>query len=87
MQRARPCGRIKTDASSSPEVTFVESEGEYLKVGRRNWARLIARAWHEDPSLRPTCGKPMKFVAAITSPAQDEVIEKILRARGQWDPP
>jgi hypothetical protein len=29
----------------------------------------------------------MKILAAISSPAQDEVIEKILRARGQWDPP
>ena len=29
----------------------------------------------------------MKVIAAITSPAQDDVIEKILRARGEWDPP
>jgi hypothetical protein len=31
----------------------------------------------------------MKIIAAITSPAQDDVdvIEKILKARGQWDPP
>ena len=29
----------------------------------------------------------MKVVAAISSPAQDEVIEKILRHIGQWDPP
>jgi hypothetical protein len=29
----------------------------------------------------------MKVLAAISSPAQDQVIEKILRARGEWDPP
>ncbi len=29
----------------------------------------------------------MKILAAISSPAQDEVIERILRARGEWDPP
>jgi hypothetical protein len=29
----------------------------------------------------------MKVLWAITSPHQDAVIEKILRARGEWDPP
>jgi len=29
----------------------------------------------------------MKVIAAISSPEQDDVIEKILKARGQWDPP
>ena len=29
----------------------------------------------------------MKILAAISSPAQDDVIERILRARGEWDPP
>jgi hypothetical protein len=80
-------GWIKTDAPSTPQVTVVEPEGEFLKVRRRSWARLIARTWLEDPSLCPSCGKEMKVLAAITSPAQDDVIEKILRARKEWDPP
>ena len=46
--------------SISPGVTVVENEGEFLKVRRRNWARLFARTWHEDPSLCAGCGKPMK---------------------------
>jgi len=29
----------------------------------------------------------MKMVSAISSPEQDEVIERILGARGEWDPP
>ena len=29
----------------------------------------------------------MKVLSAISSPVQDDVIEKILRARGEWDPP
>ncbi len=29
----------------------------------------------------------MRVLAAIHSPHQDDVIEKILRHRGQWDPP
>ena len=68
-------------------MTVVEREGEFLKVRRRSWARLIARTWLEDPSLCPTCGKEIKVLAAITSPAQDDVIEKILRSRGEWAPP
>ena len=40
------------------------------------------------PALRRSCGKEeRKILAAITSPAQDDVIEKILRARSQWDLP
>ena len=29
----------------------------------------------------------MEVLAALSSPAQDGVIEKILRSRGEWDPP
>ncbi len=29
----------------------------------------------------------MKVIAAITSPAQDAIIEKILRHIGRWNPP
>ncbi len=29
----------------------------------------------------------MKIVSAINSPHQDDVIEKILKHRGEWDPP
>jgi len=47
---------------------------------RRNWARLIAKVYLEDPQLCRTCGKLMPIVAAITSPGQDDVIEKMLAA-------
>ncbi len=29
----------------------------------------------------------MRVVSAINSPHQDDVIEKILKHRGEWDPP
>ena len=29
----------------------------------------------------------MKIISALTSPHQDDVIERILRARGEWNPP
>jgi len=51
-----------------------------VRVRKRNWARLIKKVWLEDPSLCPRCGKPLQVIAAISSPAQDEVIEKILKA-------
>ena len=38
-------GWIKKSASSPPGVAVVENEGEFLKVRRRSWARLIAKTW------------------------------------------
>jgi hypothetical protein len=64
-----------------------EPEDAFARNRRRNWARLIARTWLEDPETCPRCGTRMEILAAISSPSQDGVIEKILRARGQWDPP
>ena len=43
--------------------------------------------WLEDPSLCRTCGKPMPIVSAITSPGQDDVIERVLRHLQIFDPP
>jgi hypothetical protein len=64
-----------------------EEEGGFVRVRRRNWARLIAKVYLDDPEVCPRCGGHMKVLAAIASPAQDGVIEKILRARNEWDPP
>ncbi|MGH9363354.1 MAG: transposase zinc-binding domain-containing protein [Thermoanaerobaculia bacterium] len=64
-----------------------DEEGEFARKKRRNWARLIARTWLCDPELCPSCGERMRVVAAISSPTQDDVIEKILKSRGEWDPP
>ena len=54
---------------------------------RKNWAKLIAKVWLEDPSLCASCGQEMKVISALTSPHQDDVIERILKSRGDWDPP
>jgi hypothetical protein len=67
-------------------AVFEGEEAGLVKVRRRSWARLIRKVWLEDPELCQRCGERMKILAAI-SPAQDGVIEKILRARGEWDPP
>jgi hypothetical protein len=64
-----------------------EGESGFVRVRRRNWARLIARTYLEDPEVCPQCGKRMRVLAALSSPAQDAVIERILKCRGEWDPP
>jgi len=56
-------------------------------VRRKNWARLISKVWLEDPSLCPSFGKETRVVSALTSPHQDDGIERILKSRGAWDPP
>jgi hypothetical protein len=79
----------KEDASNGPlDVVVVEDEDSaFVKLRRRNWARLIRKVYLENPALCPACGKEMKIISVITSPHQDDVIEKILEATGQWDPP
>ncbi len=64
-----------------------QDDSPWLRARRRSWARLIHRTWLCDPELCPVCGQRMKVVAAITSPAQDDVIEKILRHINRWNPP
>jgi hypothetical protein len=77
------------DNATAPNdvVVVEEEESDFVRLRRASWARLIAKTWLEDPSLCPSCGQPMRILAAISSPAQDDVIERILRARGEWDPP
>jgi hypothetical protein len=45
------------------------------------------KTWLEDPEICPKCGKRMRVISAISSPEQDDVIEKILKSIGKWDPP
>jgi hypothetical protein len=85
----RKFGWIKKRKIQAPQnVPVIEGEeSEFVRVRKRNWARLIKKVWLEDPSLCPRCGKPLEIIAAISAPAQDEIIEKILKAKNLWDPP
>ena len=86
----RQLGWIKKEETpQAPKAVVVveEEESQFVKVTRKNWARLIAKVWLEDPSLCPSCGKEMRVISALTSPHQDDVIERILKSRGEWDPP
>ncbi len=86
----RQLGWIKKEETpqAPKDVVLVDEEdSQFAKVRRKNWARLISKVWLEDPSLCPSCGKEMKVISALTSPHQDDVIERILKSRGAWDPP
>ena len=87
----RQLGWIKEDQESTeaPEeiVVVEEEESEFVRVRRKNWRRLISKVWLDDPQLCRGCGKPMRVISVISSPEQDDIIEKILRHRGEWDPP
>ena len=69
-----------------------DEESEFVRVRKRNWARLIARVWKDDPEICPECGSKLEVLSAFvarqlasqSSPAQDDVIERILRCRGEW---
>jgi hypothetical protein len=52
----------------------------------QTWAMLIKRVYEVDPLACPKCGAEMKVIAFI-EPPQAEVIEKILRHCGLWNPP
>ena len=73
--------------ASEGVVVVEEEDSEFVRLRKKNWARLIAKVWLEDPSLCPSCSKEMKVISALTSPHQDDVIERMLKSRGQWDPP
>jgi len=79
----------KEEHSASAVITVEEAEEEshFVRVRKRNWARLIRRVWMDDPELCPQCGSKLELLSAISSPAQDDVIKKILKCRGEWRPP
>ena len=80
-------GWIKMDENSeAPEDVVVAEEDEsgFVKLRKRNWARLIAKVYLEDPEVCPCCGKKMKVLAAITSqPGASE--EEYSQARPQTE--
>ena len=80
---------VPSDLSSplAPTAPPQQEDSEFVGGRRRAWAKLIAQVWLEDPSLCACCHKPMKIVAAISSPHHDDVIERILRHLNLWDPP
>jgi hypothetical protein len=82
----RPEAQHSPPPPANPSSPSAE-ESDFSKKRRRNWAKLIAKVYFDDPALCVSCEERMKIVAAITSPHQDDVIEKVLRYLRIWDPP
>ncbi len=68
----RPCSGAATEPATSTRCS-------------QTWAMLIKRVYEVDPLMCARCGGEMKVVAFIEPPRGD-VIEKILRHCGLWDP-
>ena len=51
----------------------------------QTWAMLIKRVYESDPLACPRCGGQMKVIAFI-EPPQGDVIERILKHCGLWQP-
>ena len=78
-----------SQVSSEPPATGPCAPAAALPPRRRcspTWAMLIKRVDEVDPLACPKCGGQMKVIAFI-EPPQAEVIEKILRHCGLWNPP
>ena len=57
----------------------------FVARASQTWAMLIKRVYEVDPLACPKCGAGMKTIAFI-EPPQGEVIEKILKHCGLWQP-
>ena len=73
--------------ASRKVIVAEDEESGFVKLRKRSWARLIAKVYMENPALCSSCGKEMLIISALTSLHHDDVIEKILWARREWDPP
>jgi hypothetical protein len=74
-------------ATAPDDQTPDDQESDFTKKRRQSWAKLISKVYFCDPELCAFCGERMKIVAAITSPHQDHVIERVLRHLRIWAPP
>ena len=45
----------------------VDEESEFIKVRKRNWARLIAKVWKDDPEWCPRCGSKLEVHSAFVA--------------------
>ncbi len=86
-EEKREDGSCQLPAGSTRDDDTEEVDSEFHKARRRGWARLIQKVWLDDPLVCPKCGDTMKIISALSHPHQERVIEAILRARKEWNPP
>jgi len=82
----RKAAAAEAAASNLPSPSGRGAGGEGLpRRASRTWAMLIKKIFEVDPLACPKCGSQMTVVAFI-EPPQGDVIEKILRHCGLWQP-
>lgn len=87
--------RRKAAEQTAANSSLLPGEGQGMRAAlppvsipsrcSRTWAMLIKRVYEIDPLACPCCGGTMKVVAFL-KPPQGNVIEKILRHCGLWQP-
>jgi hypothetical protein len=55
-------------------VITVDEESEFVRVRKRNWARLIARVWKDDPEVCPECGSRTKIKTRLVTPGWNDAL-------------
>jgi len=89
-KRQQAAAEAAAPAAGRPTPPIPGSEvSPELPPGNRasqTWAMLIKRVYEVDPLACPKCGGRLKVIAFI-EPPQADVIEKILRHCGLWNPP
>ena len=70
----KPGQRAGSDANSEEKLPIEEKPAQRAKA---SWARLIRKIWDADVLECPRCHSRMRIIALI-SPAQQEVIDKII---------
>jgi hypothetical protein len=79
-----PCEEQAEADPLLPEGTGVTQDAIPSEACSSPWARLLAKIYKVDPLLCPVYGDRMRVIAVIHDP---EVIERILRHLGRWNPP
>ncbi len=72
---------------SSEDVEVDDSMRPSRKAARMRWAALIQRVFEVDPLKCQHCGGAMRIIAFIERKDQPQVVERILKHCGLWNPP
>jgi len=72
---------------SSEDVEVDHSMRPSRKAARMRWAALIQRVFEVAPLKCQHCGGAMKIIAFIERKDQPQVVERILKHCGLWNPP
>ena len=51
-----------------PQIVGAEEEGEFVRLKRKIWARLIKKLYLDDPTLCPACRQSMKIITGRRRP-------------------